>query len=63
MNPISPYLAALTAWLRAKPTDERGFQMSVENLLWIIGIVGLVGIVLAVLNGYIQGLLGSIGGS
>lgn len=60
MNPIAQRLALLVAWWHAKPTNERGFQMSVENLLWIIGIIALVGIVLAFLNNYIQSLLAGI---
>jgi len=37
-------------------------HFSTENLLWTIGIIALVGIVLAVMNGFIQGLLTQITG-
>ena len=52
------------AWLRAvigsKVHDERGFFVSSENLMWIIGILAIVGLVVAFLNNYIQGLLAQI---
>ena len=52
------------AWLHtligSKVHDERGFFVSSENLMWIIGILAIVGLVVAFLNNYIQGLLAQI---
>jgi hypothetical protein len=60
-----PILTATIAWLKAligeETHDQRGFAISSETLLWIIGIVLIVGIVINVLNGYIQGLLAHLG--
>lgn len=59
-----PNLPHIMAWLRAligsKAHDERGFFVSSENLLWIIGILAIVGLVVAFLSNYIQGLLAQI---
>jgi uncharacterized membrane protein affecting hemolysin expression len=60
MNQISQRLASFLRWWRAKPTDEYGFQFSIENLLWTIGIIIIVGVVLTFLNTYIQSLLSQI---
>lgn len=60
MKPIPSRLMGVITWVRAKPTDERGFQVSVENLLWIIGVIALVAIVLGFLSGYIESLIGQI---
>lgn len=60
MKTLTRHVTAIVAWWRSKPTDERGFQISVENLLWILGIIALVAIVIAALNGYIQGLIAQI---
>lgn len=46
-------------WLTTR-TDERGWSISIEQLLWIIGIIVMVGVVLGVLNGYIDGKLGEL---
>ncbi|QLQ16356.1 MAG: hypothetical protein HZY73_12610 [Micropruina sp.] len=53
----------LQAWVDVKLEplrDERGWSVSTEKLLWIIGIIAMVAVVVAALNGYINGLLGRI---
>lgn len=53
----------LAAWLHAlldKARDERGFSLSIEQLLWIIGIAAIAGVVVLALNGYINGLLAKL---
>jgi hypothetical protein len=53
----------LAIWLEAvlsKARDERGFSLSIEQLLWIIGIAAIAGVVVLALNGYINGLLAKL---
>ena len=40
--------------------DERGFSLSTENLLWIIGIIAIAGIAISVISSYINGQLAKI---
>ena len=64
MNPLTQPLALLIAWWRATPHDERGgFQVTTENLLWLLLVIAAVGIVGGVMTGYIQDLLASVTGS
>ena len=53
----------LAAWLHAvleKARDERGFSLSIEQLLWIIGIAAIAGVVVLALKAYINGLLAKL---
>lgn len=52
--------AWLDVWV-GRERDERGFSLSTENLLWIIGIIAIVGIVIGVITGYINSQLAKIG--
>lgn len=53
----------ITAWLNGRLPglrDERGWSVSTEKLLWIIGIIAMVAVVVAALNGYISAQLAKI---
>lgn len=56
-------LMRLLLWLAGPPPvrDERGWSISTEQLLWIIGIIAMVAVVVAALNGYIASQLARIG--
>jgi hypothetical protein len=57
MANLKQTIAWLHALLGIKARDERGFSISIEQLMWIIGIALIATAVIAVLNGYINGLL------
>lgn len=44
----------------AKVRDDRGWAISTEQLLWIIGIIAVVGVIVLALNAYISGKLALI---
>ena len=53
---LSAWLQAVTAKLR----EDRGWSISTEQLLWIIGIIAMVAVVVAALNSYIGAQLAKI---
>ena len=53
-------LHVLTGTLRRNLRDERGFSLSVEKLLLVIGVIAIAGLVIAGLTAYIQSLLARI---
>lgn len=51
--------AWLDVWV-GRMRDERGFSLSTENLLWIIGIIAIAGIAISVISGYVNDQLAKI---
>lgn len=54
------WIEAFLLTAAAKLRDDRGWSVSTEKLLWIIGIIAMVGVVIVALNAYINNKLALI---
>lgn len=57
---LTAVLHVLTGTLRRNLRDERGFSLSVEKLLLVIGVIAIAGLVVAGLTVYVTGLMARI---
>ncbi|MBK8458805.1 MAG: hypothetical protein IPL43_00130 [Micropruina sp.] len=54
---LTTLLSVLTLHVRRLARDEKGFSVSVEKLLLVIGVIAIAGLVIGALTVYVQGLL------